>query len=121
MEVQSIEANGETGKWVPPLRRILIEVAQKHGLSVADITGPSRKHRLMPARWEYYYREVAETDKYISAISRAVNRDHSCVPHAVVEYAKHYGLPIPRNCAEWKRAQTVRKYPTALVKWGKSF
>ena len=121
MEVQSIETRSEISKWVPPLRRILIEVAQKHGLTVADITGPSRKHRLMPARWEYYYRAVAETDKYISAISRAVNRDHSCLPHAVVEYARHYGLPIPRNCAEWKRAQTVRKYPTALVKWGKSY
>ena len=120
MEVQSIEVNGGIGKWVPPLRRILIEVAQKHGLSVADITGPSRKHRVLPARWEYFYRATAETDKYVNAIARAVNRDHSCVCHAVVEYARHYGLPVPRNFLEWKRAQIVRKYPTALARWAKS-
>ncbi len=114
MEVQIIEVNGDASKWVPPLRRILIQVAEKHGLSVTDITGPSRKHRVLPARWEYFYRATAETGKPTTEIARAVHRDHSCVGHAVVEYAKHYGLPIPRNFSYWKRAQTVRKYPTAL-------
>jgi len=70
------------------IRSIKAEVAHKYGLTVADITGPSRKAKPVAARQELCYRLRHETPMNWHAIGRAVGgRDHATVIYSVNKHA----------------------------------
>jgi hypothetical protein len=78
-----IEAEG-----LPKSRRAAVRmveaVAKKHGLSVDDILGPSRKHPIMVARQEAYWWLYRKFDFSAPLTSEIVgNRDHTCVLQGV--------------------------------------
>ena len=60
--------------------RILAEVARKHGLDVAEMTGPARDWCTVHARHEASYRLRSETDLSSPAIARLLGvKDHTTV------------------------------------------
>jgi len=67
---------------------IAAEVAERHGLSVADIRGRSRRAPLVRARWEAMRRTLNETDLTVSQVARWFRRDESTVRHAVRKGAR---------------------------------
>lgn len=64
------------------MRRLLIQVAQAHGVSVQLITGRGRVAHVVEARREFC--KLAHRAGYsLPAIARAINRDHTTVLHFV--------------------------------------
>jgi chromosomal replication initiation ATPase DnaA len=60
------------------------EIAQRNGLLVADLKGPSRFRHIQVARTELYLALRAKPYQWsYPAIGRFVNRDHTTVLHAV--------------------------------------
>ena len=66
-------------------RRIIREVAEKHGFTYSDIVGPRRMRALIKARQEAYCRVYAECPwMSLPQIGRAFGgRDHSTVIHGL--------------------------------------
>lgn len=64
--------------------RILAEVADKHGLTLGDLTGRRVFHRIAHARHEAMWR-IARERPHLSlpAIGKLFNRDHTTVIHAL--------------------------------------
>ena len=68
----------------PSLRRILAAAARRHGLAVADLTGPSRRRSVTEARGEAMYIARALTDRSLQALGGAFGgRDHTTVMHGI--------------------------------------
>jgi hypothetical protein len=68
---------------------ILSEVAKKHGVSVDDIKGKSRKPYISNARFEAAYRLRREVGFSFNRIGIILGRrDHSTIIHAVRTHAK---------------------------------
>ena len=68
----------------PSLRRILGAAARRHGLAVADLTGPSRRRSVAEARGEAMYIARALTDRSLQALGGAFGgRDHTTVMHGI--------------------------------------
>lgn len=64
--------------------QILAEVAEKHGVSVKQITGPSRLREVVRARFEAFYRISDEMGYSLLMIGKAVGgKDHSGVLHGI--------------------------------------
>jgi hypothetical protein len=78
---------------VPRWRQILDEVAEKHGIGVADITGGSRRYAIQPAKQEAAYRMRHEITvrgqpmSYPEIAKRMGMGDHTSALHAVRKHA----------------------------------
>lgn len=82
------------------LRLLLEEVAEKHGITPADMRCSRRFPRLSVARKEYFYRACAETDHSLPAIGRVCGgRDHTTALWGIISYCVIQKLPLPRNMA----------------------
>lgn len=67
--------------------RLIAEVAERHGLTVADLVGPSRKAYIVCARAEAAYRILRSTDLTLREIGlRLGGRDHSTISALVSGY-----------------------------------
>lgn len=73
---------------------ILRSVAHKHGLSVQDLKGVSRKCHIKKARWEAMFEIRHNTDMTFQNIGKIFNRDHSTIMYAVkkLEWNANYEL-----------------------------
>lgn len=84
-----------------PAHRILREVAEKHGLTIADIKSHMRVKRYVEARQEASYRMNTELQFSLKQIGRVIGkRDHTTILHAINRYKKnldHGGEPWPRK------------------------
>lgn len=94
------------------LRVIMIEVAQKHGLTPRDLVSTDRSAKLVLARHEYFYRALSETTKAAPQIAALVAREHSTALYGAARHALRNGLEIPRrdqrqkeNSYQWKKLQ----------------
>lgn len=86
------------------VRQILQDVSRRRGVSVEQITGPSRLTEVAAARHEVMYlarcedvRRKLEGEVRLSTphIGRFTNRDHSTVLHGAKQHAARQGLPKP--------------------------
>lgn len=67
------------------LNALIAEAARAHGVTPADILGPSRKHVVAAARFEVWWRaEKRRLSSY--AIAAAFGRDHSTVLGGVARF-----------------------------------
>lgn len=65
------------------LDRMVAELATGHGVTVAELHGPSRIKRIVNIR-QAIMAEVYATDRWsLITVGRALNRDHTTVLHAV--------------------------------------
>jgi len=69
-------------------REIAAETAHKHGLTLADLTGPCRKPFLCMVRREAMYQVRTETDLSWRAIARIFNRTKQSVMYHVRNHGK---------------------------------
>jgi hypothetical protein len=77
----------------PRAKRVLLEIAQKHGITCAEILGDRRIKAVVEARQEVM-RELVDRlpDWSIARIGRFMRRDHTTVLHALkVSGADHHG------------------------------
>lgn len=71
---------------IPRWKRIAKEVARKHAMRIADLTGPQRALTQSAARREAMYRCWSELNMTLSQIGRHFNRDHTSVLAAIRRY-----------------------------------
>lgn len=77
-------AEAAADRLVPSLRRIIGATARLHGLTPADLTGPSRRRQAAQARGIAMYLARTLTAKSLQAIGRAFGgRDHTTVLHGI--------------------------------------
>ena len=68
--------------------RLLAEVAKKHGLTVAQITGNRRTRPVCRARHEWFYRARAELGMTLPRIGQVTGgRDHATVIYGIKRHA----------------------------------
>ena len=68
---------------------ILIEVARKHGLTIADLRSRSRVAHLIEPRFEAYARLQDEMQWSLPRIAKFMNRDnHTSIMHGIREFKK---------------------------------
>lgn len=74
------------------IRRILTEVAIKHGLTYDQLVSMRRGRRYIAARFEAYYRAYNETVASLATIGKCCgDRDHSTVIHGIRRYEQMLG------------------------------
>ncbi len=86
-------------------KRILAEVAERHGVTVKDIKGPCRFTFVALARREAYYRLHAETDLSLAQIGAMLAKDHTSVGHGIRKYllgALAAGHVVERVDGRWR-------------------
>ena len=72
-----------------PSRKILSEVAEKHGMGINDFRNPSRKMRFINLRHEACYRLSVELHFSLTQIGRLMgNKDHTTVLNAIRRHKK---------------------------------
>lgn len=83
----------------PPRSLVLAlirEVAEKHGLTVAKITGNERTPRISHPRQEAFYRLRVDLRMSRPEIGNIFGgKDHTTVLHGIRAHAKRTGLPDP--------------------------
>lgn len=62
---------------------VIARIAVAHGVTVAEIMGPSHARKLARARWEAMAAIKAEFGDGPAALGRLFNRDHSSVLHGL--------------------------------------
>lgn len=75
--------------WLPRTewRLILIETAEKHGVTVAQIVGETRVRNVANARHEAAFRMATEADMSLPAIGRRLgHRDHTTALHSIRKF-----------------------------------
>lgn len=76
---KSVERLDSRGSGIS-LGRLMVEIAEKHGVTVAEICSDRRSAYIVAARHEYFYRARTETTKSFPQIALACGgRDHSTV------------------------------------------
>ena len=70
-------------KFPSPSSEIIYRVAQKHGVGVGDIRGPSRKPNLVLARQEAAYEIRMKRGLSLPQIGVMLGRDHTTVLHGI--------------------------------------
>lgn len=84
--------------WFALAEPIVQDVADRHGVDVADLLGPSHERRLVRARQEAAYLLAEQHHACLTAIAEALGRtDHTTARHAIHEHARRHGLPVPRT------------------------
>lgn len=65
---------------------VIADVARRHGVTVADLVGPSRKRPMVEARWEAMRELRTRTGLSLKQIAGRVGRhDHTTVRHALLK------------------------------------
>lgn len=79
-------------------RKIIRDVAKKHGFSVEEIYGKARNQLVVAARQEAMY-EVAMAYPYFSTprLGGIFQRDHSTIYHGVRRHCERNNLPVPER------------------------
>lgn len=76
-------------KFANPSEEIIYYIAKKHGVSVADIKGLSRKVKIVRARQEAAYEIRAKRGLTLPQIAGILgNRDHTTIIHAIRRHAE---------------------------------
>ncbi|ALJ12619.1 helix-turn-helix domain-containing protein [Sphingopyxis macrogoltabida] len=57
-------------------------IAREHGLTLGDLTGPSRVRTVCIVRWRAM-KALRDKGRSLSSIGRTFNRDHSSVAHGL--------------------------------------
>ena len=71
-------------KFASPSGEIIYRVAQKHGVSIADIKGKSRRHMFVKARQEAAYEIREQRGLSLPQISKMLgDRDHTSILHGI--------------------------------------
>ena len=71
-------------KFSSPSNEIIYRVAQKHGVSVADLKGQCRKHMFVRARQEAAYEIREQRGLSLPQISKMLgDRDHTSILHGI--------------------------------------
>lgn len=73
-------------------RQIIAEVAEKHRISVRELTSHQRTTPMVHARQEMWYRLKTETRISIAEIGRRIGFDHSSGVHAIRRHKERMGL-----------------------------
>ncbi len=77
------------------VRRIVMEVCEKHGVSAIEICSEHRSQRIVVARMEACYRLRKETTWSLPRIGKFLGgRDHTTILHSVRKHAARNGLPL---------------------------
>ncbi len=97
----------------PTIRDIIMEVAEKHGVTRQDIISPRRGAKLCLARFEGYARARAETGHSLPVIGREFNRDHTTVMHGIERFESLTKNPAPMHVKNPEpRKPKMKKYKT---------
>ena len=75
----------------PKVAEVITEVAQRHGLTLADLVGPDRSHAVSRIRAEALYEARAITGASYPLIGRIARRDHTTVLHHCDAHARRIG------------------------------
>lgn len=76
-----------------PGKAIVLEVAEKHGVSLAEITSSRRFKNIVAARQEAYYRLIEETDMSFPQVGRLLGgKDSTTVLYGLRKHASVHGL-----------------------------
>ena len=75
----------------PKVRQVLTEVAERYGLTLADITGHDRRRPLAHIRAEAFYEARRLTGASYPMIGLIAARDHTTVLHACRAHARRIG------------------------------
>lgn len=73
------------------MRQVIADVAEKHGVTVAQLQGSSRERSLSYARQEAMYEARRITQKSLPLIGQYLNRDHTTILHGVRAHAARIG------------------------------
>lgn len=65
----------------PSLRKIFIEVCDRHGVKPSELAGRSMARKFVAARREFIWRSRRETRHTFSRIATAISRDHTTAVH----------------------------------------
>lgn len=76
------------------IRKIITEVATKHGFTFLDVISPRRAVPIVAARHEAMWRARHETPHSLPRIGTAFNRDHTTVMHAISMHEKRMALEV---------------------------
>lgn len=75
------------------MREIAEQVCAKHGVTVADIRGPHRPHKITRARHETFARIRRETSFSLPSIGRWFHKDHTTVLYGARKHDTGYRRP----------------------------
>jgi hypothetical protein len=65
--------------WAPPVRAIMLRACAATGVSIAELTGPSRVHRIARIRKAIYLAAWNEEERSSRIVAEAMNREGSTV------------------------------------------
>lgn len=109
---------------------IIRQVADKHGITYAEIIGKRRASKLVTARLEAYYRCKTETNLSYGIIGAVFGgRDHSAIMSGAKSYEKRGGLP-PFRRKTWNATLDAKleelldkgvSYKEIAIQLGKTF
>lgn len=89
----------------PTMRQLAQQVADEHGLTLDDLTGPSRTDTIVRARQEAMAVIRANTRFSFPQIGRFFNRDHTTVIYSVRAYeARQDRVRFDRRCLKARAA-----------------
>lgn len=100
---------------VGPLKRIIIEVAAKHGLRSDQLKPGCRLRSVVRARQEAAYRCHLETAASLRQIGRALGGfDHTAMLYGIRKFASDHNLPLARGTPRLRpRPSTAGRRPPA--------
>jgi len=80
------------------LDHILHEVCLKHGVDRLEIANRNmRDHKVIDARFEYFYRARMETDLSYERIGKLTGHDHTSVLHGARQFAVRNNKGLPQQ------------------------
>ncbi len=85
----------------PTLKQIVIEVAEKHGITPEHIMGRSHRPYIVLARHEVMYRARRETQLSLPDIGRRLGgRDHTTVIHGIRQHVRRMAVKAREEAEE---------------------
>ncbi len=75
------------------LFRLVLDVAEKHGMTIDQMRGASRIKPITSARGEFYYRALNELGAHPTLAAEAIGKDRSTVSKGAKRYSLRRGLP----------------------------
>lgn len=83
VEPQSVPAVSPE-PFVPPLRALITEIAEQHGLTYSHIIGPSRSHKVIAARFDAIAAVAnARPTMSLNHLGNVFHRDHTTILSAL--------------------------------------
>jgi hypothetical protein len=100
--LRSLQMRGEVfsakGCIGPRVRQVMRSVAQRHGYTVKDLTGPRRNLDLCRARQEAIFEVYSKFDFSLPRTGQFFgDRDHTTILHSIRAHCHRNGLALPRG------------------------